>query len=90
MGAHFLTTRCNADKQQDGAGAIPGYYAIHFTRSNSICIHSVTVNYRYTTGNSRLLTRTGENVFSIFCFQKLFRITKLVPQCFMLPIEHYW
>ena len=24
MGAHFLTTRCNADKQQDGAGAIPG------------------------------------------------------------------
>ena len=37
-----------------------------------------------------LCIRTGENVFTIFCFQKMFRITKLVPQCLMLPIEHYW
>ena len=28
----------------------------------------------------------GQTVFS---FQKMFKITKLVPQCLMLPIEHY-
>ena len=39
---------------------------------------------------SELYTRTGQTVFTIFCFQKMFKITKLVPQCFMLPIEHYW
>ena len=33
-----------------------------------------------------LCIRTGENVFTIFCFQKMLWITKLVPQCFMLPM----
>ena len=37
-----------------------------------------------------LYTRTGQTVFTIFCFQKMFKMTKLVPQCFMLPIEHYY
>ena len=40
---------------------------------------------------TELFRQTG-TVFTIFCFlwQKVFKITKLVPQCFMLPIEHYW
>ena len=37
-----------------------------------------------------LYTRTGQTVFTIFCFQKMFKMTKLVPQCFILPIEHYY
>ena len=40
--------------------------------------------------NRDLCTRTGQTVFTIFCFHKMFKITKVVPQCFMLPIEHYW
>ena len=42
----------------------------------------------YMKANTELLTRTGQTVFTIFCFQKVFKITKLVPQCFMLPIEY--
>ena len=37
--------------------------------------------------NRELYTRTCQTVFTIFCFQKMFKITKLVPQCFMLPIH---
>ena len=33
--------------------------------------------------------RTGQTVFTIFCFQKMFKITKLVPKCFILSVEHY-
>ena len=32
---------------------------------------------------------TGQTVFTIFCFQKMFKITKLVPKCFILSVEHY-
>ena len=34
-------------------------------------------------------TRTGQTVFTIFCFQKMFKITKLIPKCFILFVEHY-
>ena len=37
--------------------------------------------------NRELYTWTCKTVFTIFCFQKMFKITKLVPQCFMLSIH---
>ena len=43
---------------------------------------------RYMKANKELFTQTGQTVFTIFCFQKMFKTTKLVPKCFMLPIEH--
>ena len=39
--------------------------------------------------NRELYTRTGQTVFTIFCFQKMFKITKLVPQCYIMSVEHY-
>ena len=45
---------------------------------------------RYMKANTELFTQTSQTVFTIFCFQKMFKITKLVPQCLMLPIERYW
>ena len=43
--------------------------------------------------NVELFTRTGQTVFTIFCFQKMFKITKfnLVPKCFItgMSVEHY-
>ena len=41
--------------------------------------------------NRELYTRTGQTVFTIFCFQKMFKITKLVPKCFiMLGMPKNW
>ena len=44
--------------------------------------------------NTELFTQTGQTVFTIFCFQKMFKITKLlVPKCFIniiyLSEQHY-
>ena len=33
--------------------------------------------------NRELNTRTGQTVCTIFCFQKMFKITKLAPKCFI-------
>ena len=39
--------------------------------------------------NRELYIRTGQSVFTIFCFQKMFKLTKLVPKCFIMSVEHY-
>ena len=41
------------------------------TRSSSVCIHSLTVNYRYMTGPSLTLTWTGQTFHHYFCSQKM-------------------
>ena len=43
----------------------------------------------YMTNQWRANTRTGQTVFTIFCFQKMFKITKFVPKCFIMSVEHY-
>ena len=36
---------------------------------------------------TELFTRTGQTVFTIFCFRKIFKITKLVPKCFIMSVD---
>ena len=39
--------------------------------------------------NTEFFTRTGQTVFTIFCFLKVFKMTKLVPKCLIMSVEHY-
>ena len=52
-------------------------------RQSLIVSDSAGLHESYT----ELFTRTGQTVFTIFCFRKMFKITKLVPKCFIMSVD---